>query len=197
MNSVESRIKGQTYSYEQFITWVEQLVDQGKTSGENQSEDLVAFTALNLKRMQRIDKTLKLNDNLIQKLRNAQNQQWWVLTEAWCGDSAQSLPILAAMAKASEGNIDLKVILRDEHPEIMEDYLTNGGKSIPKMVAFNENSEELFTWGPRPETAQQILLDWKSNPNGKTWEEFERELHAWYAKNKQQDVQNELLDLLT
>ena len=194
---MESKVKGSVFTYPQFIEWVEQLVQDGKTSGDNQTDDLISFTALNLKRMQRIDKTMQMAPELMNCLRQLDPQRWWVITEAWCGDSAQSLPVIGAMAANSGGVIDLNIMLRDENPAIMDDYLTNGGKSIPKLVVFDNAGNELFTWGPRPKSAQEILLSWKNNPNGKSWEEFERELHGWYTKNKQQEIQAEFVQLLS
>ena len=120
-----------------------------------------------------------------------------VLTEAWCGDSAQNLPVIAEIAKLNPEKIKLYIVLRDENPELMDKYLTNGARAIPKLIAVNETlDKETFIWGPRPVPAQQLLLNWKNNPADKTWDDFEKELHGWYAKDKTQTIQSEFLDLL-
>lgn len=188
-------IKGKSYLYHEFLELVDTCVAEGRTTGNNQSEALIGFTALNQKRMSRLNKTLQLTPETQATIEgNAEKQHWYVITEAWCGDSAQNLPVLAKLAAANK-NITLKIVLRDEHPDIIQKYHTNGSHSIPKLVVFN-NNEECFTWGPRPAEAQAFVLDWKANPNGKSWHDFETELHLWYTKNKGVEVQNEMIALL-
>jgi thioredoxin-like negative regulator of GroEL len=186
-----------TFFYPAFMQWVENLVENKQTSGTNQDEKLISFTALNKKRMERIEKTVQLNEKLLTVLQTVKPQKWVVITEAWCGDSAQILPVLAKIAEKSEGKIELTIILRDENLHIIDQYLTNGARAIPKLVIFDQTDKLLFVWGPRPQVAQQILLNWKANPSGKTWEEFEKELHTWYAQNKSQAIQDEIYMLLT
>jgi thioredoxin-like negative regulator of GroEL len=184
-------------SYHDFLIWMDELVQNHMTSGENQSEKYVQYTQLNHSRMKRIVKTLTLNQNVIEAIGKLPIHMNWVLiTEAWCGDSAQTLPVIGKIAEISNDKINLKIIGRDEHPEWINQYTTNGSKSIPKLIAFDENNKEVFVWGPRPVEAQKILIDWKVNPNGRTKEDFELELHTWYAKDKTISVQNELADLL-
>lgn len=184
------------YTYEKYKELVGELIAKNATSGPNQTEALIGFTSLNQRRMARIDKTIKLNSNLMAKINQLdQPQQWWVITEVWCGDSAQILPILAAITNASENKISLNIVLRDDNPELIDRYLTNGGRAIPKMIVF-EGEQELFCYGPRPIPAANLAKDWKTSPNGRTHDDFEKELHTWYAKDKSQTVQLELLKLL-
>ncbi len=191
------KINGPVFTYQSFSQWMAVLVAAGRTSGPRQSEELAAFTALNLKRMERLDKTLKLDDSLAGLLKRIVPQDWLVLTEAWCGDSAQSLPVIGRLAAMAQGRVSLKIALRDENPDLMDRFLTNGGRSIPKLVAFDRQGNELFNWGPRPAEAQQIMLDWKASPNGRDWHDFEKELHLWYAKDKTISIQKELNNLLS
>jgi len=81
-------------------------------------------------------------------------QLWMVLTEPWCGDSAFLLPVVAEAAALSD-QVSLRILPRDENLDIMDQYLTNGSRSIPKLVAFSEGGTELFTWGPRPAPAAE------------------------------------------
>ena len=188
---------GAVFNFNQFINWMSSLVAQGNSSGNQLTPQLLGFIALNLKRIERLNKTIELNDELLTALVLLQNKQHWVvISEAWCGDSAQTLPVIAKIAELSNGMIDLQIILRDENPELMNKYLTNGSKSIPKLIAFGDRKNELFTWGPRPAAAQEIFWNWKNNPNGKTWDDFEKELHTWYAKDKTKAIQSELLIML-
>ena len=159
MSEFKNITNGTILSYSEYIQWVEQLVIEGKTSGHNQTEALAGFTALNLKRMQRIGKTLHLSDQITSTLKELEQQQdWWVITEAWCGDSAQNLPVIGRLASESGGKINLHIILRDDNPELMDRHHTNGSKSIPKLIAFGKEGNELFTWGPRPELAREKLV---------------------------------------
>lgn len=188
-------IKGEIYSYNSYMQFLTKLVNEESTTGELQTEELVAFTNLNLKRMERLNKTLIIQDSLVQCFENEfEKQTWVVLVEAWCGDCAQNLPVIGKIAESSKGLIDLKIIIRDQNMHWFDKYLTNGSKSIPKLIAFNKEHKELFTWGPRPLPAQKLLLNYKLNPNGKSWNDFETELHTWYAKDKSQTIQIELTE---
>lgn len=190
------KIHGHEFTYDQFLLWVSELVKEGKTSGIKQTEALASFTTLNYKRMQRIGKTLKKQNEVQEKLRHVVPQNWLIITEAWCGDSAQTLPVLAGIADASHGKISLSIILRGENPDWIQKYHTHGSHSIPKLVGFNEDGEELFSWGPRPNMAQKLLMAWNNNPDGRSWDDFEKELHTWYAKDKTLSIQKEILESL-
>ena len=120
-------------------------------------------------------------------------QQWIVITESWCGDSAQNLPIIARLASLSD-MIDIKIVLRDSNPDFMDLYLTNGGRSIPKLIVFDENDNELFRWGPRPAEAQNLFTKLKNEGMEKS--EIYKELHLWYGRNKGKEVELELAQLI-
>lgn len=187
---------GRFYNYPEFLQLIETLMAEGKTTGNNQSEKYQFYTRLNFQRMQRWNKTFQISEPFAQQLKDQPQQIWWVITEGWCGDSAQNLPGIAKMAAASEGKIELRIVLRDEHPEIMDQYLTNGSRSIPKLVAMDMTGDELFQWGPRPATAQELMMAWKQNPDGKDFDSFEKELHTWYTQNKGIELQQEIAALL-
>ncbi len=182
------------YSYQEFMQLMEQLTAAGKTTGPVQSESLIYFTGLNLQRSQRWNKTFAVPANVAVEVSEAHPQIWWVITEAWCGDSAQNLPVINKIAEASGGVIELRIVLRDEHTEIIDKYLTNGGRSIPKLVSETTDGNELFTWGPRPVEAQQIMTEWKANQAARSHDEVEKDLHLWYAKDKGKSVLNELVE---
>ena len=151
---------------------------------------------MNVARMNRGDKTKRINEELSKLIKTVdQKWTWLVITEGWCGDAAQSIPILVKLAELNP-NFDIKFVLRDAHSELMDAYLTNGTRSIPKLIIFStETLEELYTWGPRPSAAQAITDDYKKK--NLTYEEYSLQLHSWYAKDKYQSVQNELLSLLS
>ncbi len=183
------------FTYKEFYEWMQHLAKTGKTSGDDQTQVLADFTALNRRRMSRLNKTLSLNTELKEVVDTiSRKQEWVVITEAWCGDSAQCLPVIGKIAEYSE-KVSLKIVLRYKNPKLMEQYLTNRSKSIPKLIAFDSTGEELFTWGPRPGPAQELLTDWKNNPAGRNWEAFETELHTWYARDKSKTMQQEFIEI--
>jgi hypothetical protein len=187
----------ETFSYVEFCSLAEKLLNESKTTGDNQSPEYLHYARLNLKRMQRWDKVYELPQKMLAKVKDVQNQTWYVITEAWCGDSAQNLPLINKLAIASEGKIQLKIVLRDENPEIINQYLTNGSKSIPILVAFNEQGDQIFKWGPRPIPAHQILMAWKNSENPKPFEDFEIEMQQWYNQDKGVSLMKELEALLS
>ncbi len=158
---------------------------QVDVAGPNQE-----YTKLNFQRSSRIDRTYKVSDELAAKLGSLTEPQFWlIITEPWCGDSAQILPGLIKMAECSE-HITLRMLLRDQNPDIIDQYLTNGGRAIPKLIAFDESGHETFTWGPRPQEAQQIMIDGKAE--GLEKEDIYKKMHLWYARNKQKAVESEI-----
>lgn len=152
-------------------------------------------TKLNFQRMNRINKTYKVNENLAKVVEEIDKPQlWMILTELWCGDSAQNIPYIAQIAKQNP-LIDLRILLRDENPDIMDRYLTNGTRGIPKIVAFDTDGNEIFQWGPRPKEAHELVM--KAKQEGKPKKEFIELLHKWYAFNKGKNIEEEFLDLIS
>lgn len=184
-------------SYEKYMQLLESEMAQGRTTGPDQSEWMVEYARLNLQRMRRLNKTIVLIDGLRQALDRLEKPQLWVvLTEGWCGDAAQIVPVMAKVAEYSH-KVGLRVMLRDENTQVMDAYLTNGTRSIPKLIALEpQHLEELGTWGPRPKEAQDKVNEFKNNPDGRTKEDFIHIVHKWYADNKTLATQQELLACL-
>ena len=152
------------------------------------------YRKLNFQRSSRVEKTFLPAPETKDTFESISfGQTWFVITENWCGDSAQSLPVIAGLANLSE-KIDLKIVLRDSNPEFMNLYLTNGNKSIPKLVVFDKQGSELFQWGPRPKVAQDLFNKLKNEGMQKA--EINKELHLWYAKNRGKEVEKEIKKLL-
>lgn len=161
----------------------------------NQTDEHLSKVPLNLQRMKRISKTIQLNDQVKEALNNLQqNKKWLVITENWCGDSAQITPVMQAIAENSNGKIEIRFIYRDQNPELIEAHLTNGGKAIPKLLQLNEQYEITAQWGPRPAEAIALVKELKSNPE--TSSNYAEHLHKWYTTNKQTAIQKELSELL-
>jgi len=185
--------------YVQYRQLVEEKWNAGEATGENHSESMLNFTLMNMQRMKRWDKTAKLSDVMLERVGNLKKRYLWVvLTEGWCGDAAHNIPVLAKIAEASE-NIELRLILRDKYLNIMDKHLTNGGRSIPKLIATDKTTgDELGNWGPRPEPAQKLMLDYKKDPSPDklSYSEFAKQIQLWYARDKAATIQNEFMGLL-
>lgn len=181
--------------YSTYFSQLETCVDLKTTTGSEKTETRIEYTRLNLQRMKRWNKTL----TLLPETRTAfeaitKPMIWLVLTEAWCGDSAQIIPVIHALSRLSP-HIQLLFLYRDENPELMDQYLTNRTRSIPKLIAFDqETGKELFTWGPRPEPLQNMVLKQKQGPI--IGRDLLFQIHQWYAKNKGHDIQMEFNTIL-
>ena len=183
-------------SYTSYRKRISDLIASGKSSGPIQSEDLLNYSKLNDRRMTRLDKTIQLSQETLLALKKINNPiTWLVLTEGWCGDAAQTLPVINKIADESD-LINLRIIFRDEHEELMSYFLTNGGKSIPKLIVLNSENNVLNTWGPRPNIATKMVQDYK-NTHGQLDAAFKQELQVWYNKDKGVNIQENMVGLLT
>lgn len=183
-------------NYQEYRELVAQHVEKGTSTGPNQSDDLSNYTLLNHSRMKRLDKTTKVSEEFEEKFKNYTNKvTWLVITESWCGDAAQNIPVINKLAELNSG-IDLKLVLRDENPELMNSFLTNGAMAIPKLIAFDEDSEKVIgTWGPRPSIATNMVKEYKE-AHGKLTPEFKKDLQVWYNKDKGVNTLEDLSNLI-
>ena len=192
---IENSLKN-ALSYEGYRAFVSALLTNGKATGMEQSEALTNYSLLNNKRMKRLDKTIKLSEETLQEFQKiSEPKTWLVLTEGWCGDAAQSLPVLNKIAKSTD-KIDLKVILRDENLPLMDLFLTNGGRSIPKLIALDKDNNVIDSWGPRPTTASKMVADYIEK-NGALDPQFKQDLQLWYNKDKGENVQADFVRFAT
>lgn len=193
---INEEVIDKALSYEKYYQLIKDLLEEGKTTGAKQIESRVKHARLNFQRMKRVYRTTLISDELKNMIRKIdQKQLWVVLSEGWCGDAAQNLPAIAKIAEQNE-NIELKILLRDENPELMDAYLTNGGKSIPKLIALdNQTKSELFTWGPRPKEIQKLVVQHKAKPEMSN-EAFNEWLHKEYTIDKTNKLQEEFKSLL-
>lgn len=181
---------------EAYFSLINDYAGTGKTTGPKQAEDLIHYTKLNVHRSKRILKTVDLDQALVGKINAiSEKQYWFLLTESWCGDAANSVPIISKLTDLNE-HIELRILLRDSNLELMDEYLTNGGRSIPKLIAIDEKFEELFTWGPRPKEAQELYSGWRNAENRIPYSEFSVILQKWYNNDKGISMQKELISLI-
>ncbi len=184
-------------SYLDYRKQVSDLLAKGMSTGNEQTEDLLHYSKLNETRMNRLDKTIQVDDATMKKLSSLQQEYiWLVLTEGWCGDAAQILPILNKMA-ASTTKIDLKLVFRDENEALMNLFLTNGSKSIPKVIIIEKESMMVkSSWGPRPEGATNLIKSYKAQ-YGVVDETAKTELQMWYLHDKGLSTMDELSSLMS
>lgn len=196
-NLITPELIQESLTYSKYRTLINERLADGQSTGEDHSEAMLNYTKMNVRRMNRWDKTAVLSSELQQKVTSVDTPQvWLVLTEAWCGDAAQNIPFLARLADQNP-LIDIRFILRDEHLDVMDAYLTDGGRSIPKLIALKkEPLEELFTWGPRPQALQQKYLAYKEDGKGVSQEDFIESLHLWYAKDRNKNIDAEFVSLI-
>jgi hypothetical protein len=179
----------------QGIDYPQYKIQMAEDFQSNKDEKIKAYIKLNQSRMHRVEKTYKISEEIINQLKSLHHKTFWlVLTEHWCGDASQNLPVLNAIAEASNGNIEMKLVYRDQHPELMNAYLTNGTRSIPKLIQLDKHFNVTGIWGPRPSVAQKLVKDVKSNPDSAP--NYANELHLWYAKDKQKSLEMEIGKLL-
>jgi len=184
-----------TYTYLEYKNLVKNLLAEGKSTGPNQSEALTNYSLLNDKRMKRLDKTIKLTETTqLEIAKVTQPQTWLVITEGWCGDAAQNLPVIDKMASLNS-NIELKLVLRDENLALMDLFLTNAGRSIPKLIILDKNLNVKNTWGPRPKVATKMVADYKAK-HGALDADFKQDLQVWYNKDKGKSTQNDFVEMI-
>ncbi|WP_104735369.1 thioredoxin family protein [Hanstruepera ponticola] len=183
-------------TYQDYREKVKTLVENNSTTGDDKSEAMVNYTMLNDRRMKRWDKTVKVSDEVKNRLSNFSGDvTWLVITESWCGDAAHVIPVINKIAELHDG-IDLKLVLRDENDALMNQFLTNGGKAIPKLIMIdNATGQVIDTFGPRPSEATKMVNDYKAT-FGKLTPEFKEDLQRWYNQDKGQTAIEDLLQLL-
>lgn len=185
------------YTYAEYRELIDNLMEKNKTTGENHSESMLHYTKMNVHRMKRLDKQIELKEELVQRLQNLDRSlTWLILTEGWCGDAAQIIPTIQKMADQTK-LIQTRYILRDEHLEIMDQFLTDGrARSIPKLICLDSKTlEVLGEWGPRPDEAQQLFNDLRKRDEYSSQERAEK-LHKWYSDDKTETVQDEFIPLI-
>ena len=192
---IESAIKV-SLDYPSYMILMQELVLKEMSTGLEQSDALANYTLLNNKRMQRLNKTLKIPSEIETSIKNdPRDIHFLVLSESWCGDAAQSLPMVSKIAQCHP-NWSISIVSRDEHPVIMDAYLTNGGRSIPKVLILdNKTLEVLADWGPRPTVATKMVVDYKEI-HGALDADFKQSLQLWYNKDKGQSTLQDFLILL-
>lgn len=182
-------------TFDEYDRLIDQVVLAGKTTGTAQSDELAHYTKLNQFRMKRLAKTTTLSHDLLETVRGLKvNWIWLILTEAWCGDAAQNIPPIEKIARENDG-IEIRYLLRDEHLELMDKYLTNGGRAIPKLICVNaETFQEIGVWGSRPQAADDYFKKLKAE--GLEKPEIIEKVQRWYIEDETNSLQAEFQKLI-
>jgi len=184
----------ETMKWNDYLAAFEAVLDGTNKTVPYNDEAYLEYVKLNSSRQNRWIKKMVLSEETQNALRNVRTPQKWILiTEPWCGDAAHISAFINAMSEAS-GNIEIDIQLRDSEPFIIDNYLTNGGRSIPKLVVQDTHGRDLFTWGSRPKECQNLMLSLKESDLSE--QEKKAELQKWYNKDKGVSVQQEIAALL-
>ncbi|MFD1769455.1 thioredoxin family protein [Sphingobacterium suaedae] len=178
-------------TFQEYLDYFEQVLASPQDFDPYGDAEYFNYTKLNWSRMNRWLKRFEPNEaikNLISSI--TEHQHWIVITEPWCGDAAHSVAQLYQIVK-NNPNIDFEIHLRDSEPFLIEDYLTSGGKSIPKLIIRNDVGHDKVIWGPRPKALQTIFIQMKAD--NAPFEEIKEVLQKWYNEDKGQELQQELL----
>ncbi len=194
-NTIETALE-KSISFDEYVALFDQLVKEGKTTGPNQSEGYISFTKLNWSRYKRALKQIELDQATLHVLAEIKEPlTLLIITEVWCGDASQVLPVIQLMDELSE-KITSKLVLRDEHAALMNAFLTNGGKAIPKVIVLDENNKVLTSWGPRPSELQKQVLAYKTENPTSTGMDVSGLVQKWYNEDRGKITQLELASLL-
>ena len=192
-NLIAQSIK-KAMDYTQYNLLFKQLVAENRTTGE-QTQEKIDYTKLNFSRTKRLDKTAEISEESIQAFKNISTKQTWlVISEPWCGDAAQTLPFLNKISQLSE-HIDLKIVLRDENPELMDQFLTNGSQSIPIVIIIDAAMNVIQTFGPRSKAATKLVTDYKTK-HGSIDDALKEILQVWYNEDKGVSVVKDILETI-
>ncbi|GAA3570516.1 thioredoxin family protein [Snuella lapsa] len=196
MSTVIKESLQRSMSYKEYRDLMTKLAAEGRTTGLEKTRERIDFTKLNDQRMKRWDKTIKVSESTREKIARFNHRViWLVIAESWCGDGAHMLPALDKIATLSS-YINLRVVLRDDNPELMDAFLTGGARAIPKLIMIDsETGEALKTYGPRPSEATNYVSRFK-NMYGKLTPDFKKDLQHWYNKNKGQNIIEDVAEML-
>lgn len=182
--------------YQAYRLLIDELLLGGKTTGPDDSEAMLHYTKMNVQRMNRVEKTVQITEALEHAVSKIESgYRLLVISEGWCGDAAQIVPVFQKLVQVSNGKLGLKLVLRDKNLPLIDAHLTNGGRAIPVLLILDERGNVLVKWGPRPQVLQELLLAWKKENTDMM--ALAEKLHSWYAKDKTRTTQEELLEVFS
>ncbi len=181
-------------NFESYLSEFEHILNASSPVAPYDNPDYLNYTKLNWSRMNRWLKKGELTEQLVDVIKGiVQPQRWMIITEPWCGDAAHLVPFLHLAAQLNP-LIAVEYELRDSAPFRINDYLTNGSKSIPKLIIRNEEGKDLAVWGPRPVECQKLFDRLKAD--NADFETQKTALQQWYNEDKGKSLQAELAAIL-
>lgn len=178
-------------NFKEYLAYFEAVLANPEQYPAYTDPEYYNYTKLNWSRNNRWMKRFEVSAELKEKINAiAQPQTWILITEPWCGDAAHSVPQIAKIAELNP-QITLDIQLRDTEPFLIDQYLTNGGKSIPKLIVRDAAGKDIFVWGPRPDALQDLFF--KLKEEGKEFEEIKEFIQKWYNDDKGDELQKEFL----
>ncbi|MES2554554.1 MAG: thioredoxin family protein [Bacteroidota bacterium] len=181
-------------TFQAYLTYFEDILTQEKPSHPYDNPDYINYVQLNWSRMNRWLKHGELTTEIQQTVGKITVQQHWlIITEPWCGDASHIIPFLQKIADLNP-LITVDYELRDQEPFRINNYLTNGGKAIPKLIIRNQTGDDLAIWGARPAECQALYR--KLSDERADRETLKVTLQKWYNDNKGKAIQEEILQIL-
>lgn len=179
--------------FDKAIDYKQYVANFGADIAQGEAHQYAQYLPQNWQRQSRLDRKLKLREDLLEAIAQIKGEvNWLVITEHWCGDASQINPIINKIAEESEGKINLKFIYRDQNERLIDAHLTDGrSRSIPIILQLDAEFNLINSYGPRPAEAQKLVKSILA-----TGESYDIPLHTWYAKDKQQSVQDDLIRFL-
>ncbi len=178
-------------SFDEYI----QIANERLENPANQNEiEYKPYYELGLQRMSRTLKKLVIDEEQVNELKSKNfDGKILIISEAWCGDASATVP---ALIKFFEGHNEVKIFLRDSDSSLIEQFLTNGTQSIPKVIILDKEFKVKNSWGPRPKFGHDLLLKYKADPENYTKDMFYNDLQIYYSRNRGKDAIQEILELL-
>ena len=180
------------FTYQAYRTAIKTSLQQ--PPADEHEQKMRPYVEKNSVLMDKYDQIFEVTPNLQQTLSKAPPAIWLVLTEGWCGDAAFNVPMLAAIEKAMPEKVKLRLLLRDNNLDLMDAHLTDGGRSIPKLIVLSEDLKELGSWGPRPAALQSLMKTWKDQ--NLSLKQIIPKVQEWYEHDNTKSMQKEISDLV-
>ena len=179
-------------NYGQYRSELEEILS--RSDGSEEERRMRPYVSNNLRLMEGFDTAYRLGEAMREALTAAPPSIWLVLSEGWCGDAAYCAPLFALAEKSLPDKLKLRFLFRDSHPSLMDAHLTDGGRSIPKLICLDRSLNELWTWGPRPSVLHGMVKSWRNE--GMTLKELIPLVHDWYMSDGTLTLQQELSTLI-
>ena len=156
-------------------------------------EELLTFVEKNVELWTAVWRHARVDEEYVRRVA-ALPGEWHllVLSEDWCGDAVNTVPVVAKLAALSP-NLELRVLARDENLDLMDAHLTGTSRSIPVVILLDAEYRERAWWGPRPTALQDSVSgEWQVLEKSSRY----REARAGYARDRGRTTLEEVVSML-